>query len=199
MRQDPAVAAISTMQRLHLEPTAARLPSHALIGMKDYLAKATLCAPRRVFYRDKALLSGSGPGLESREERCCSAGMAPRRRFMLGGVFRKMFRQRRAEKPNATKIEIEVQSAHGGYVLINDQYDPDWQVQVNGHNARFFAPIISCGPFRFRWALRRLPALRRHYHVAGLNCREAMKHSQRRRDARRVADRRFRLWRRKLM
>ncbi len=34
-----------------------------------------------------------------------------------------------------TEIEIEAQSAQGGYVLIDDQYDPDWQVQVNGLNA----------------------------------------------------------------
>ncbi len=34
-----------------------------------------------------------------------------------------------------TEIKIGVQSAKGGYVLINDQFDPDWRVQVNGHDA----------------------------------------------------------------
>ena len=31
-----------------------------------------------------------------------------------------------------TAMEIHVRSARGGYVLVNDQYDPDWTAQVNG-------------------------------------------------------------------
>ena len=68
-----------------------------------------------------------------------------------------------------TKIEIEVHSAKGGFVLINDQYDPDWQVQVDGDDGT---------PLRADYIMRAVPVSRgdltitmhyvAHYHVAGL-------------------------------
>jgi len=69
-----------------------------------------------------------------------------------------------------TEIKIEAQSAQGGYVFINDQYDPDWQAQVNGH----VAPIL-----RADYIMRAVPVppgesvvtmhYIAHYHVTGLN------------------------------
>ncbi len=34
-----------------------------------------------------------------------------------------------------TQIEISARSVRGGFVMVNDQYDPDWTAQVNGHDA----------------------------------------------------------------
>jgi hypothetical protein len=68
-----------------------------------------------------------------------------------------------------TEIEIEVHSAKGGFVLINDQYDPDWQVQVGGYGA-------PC--WRADYIMRAVEVPKgdstivlhyvAHYHVAGL-------------------------------
>jgi uncharacterized membrane protein YfhO len=34
-----------------------------------------------------------------------------------------------------TEIVIKVRSAKGGFVLVNDEYDPDWSVEVDGKPA----------------------------------------------------------------
>jgi len=172
MRQDPAVAAnIDHANGYTLEPTGSPdLPSHALIGMKDYLAKATLVPHAEFFTADKALLKRlKDPAWNPRESVLLSRN-GPPPEVMLGRFSKNVPDNVELKTYTPTKIEIEVQSAHGGYVLINDQYDPDWQVQVNGHNA----PLL-----RADYILRAVQvpmgastiALRyvAHYHVAGLN------------------------------
>jgi hypothetical protein len=36
------------------------------------------------------------------------------------------------QKYTTTEIDLDVESTRNAFVLINDYYDPDWQVQVNG-------------------------------------------------------------------
>ena len=69
-----------------------------------------------------------------------------------------------------TEIEIEAQTSRSGFVLVNDQYDPDWQVQVNGRDVPLLradyimrAVAIPAGKsdITMRYASR--------YHVGGLN------------------------------
>ena len=69
-----------------------------------------------------------------------------------------------------TEIEIEAHADQGGYVLINDQYDPDWQVRVNGHDAELLradyilrAVQVPSGDSTI------IMRYRAHYHVAGIN------------------------------
>jgi hypothetical protein len=132
MRQDSGVAPnIDHANGYTLEPTPnPNMPSHAMVGMKLYLAKATLVPGAEVFPTDEALLerlkdtkwnpigsvllkSGAGTPPAS------SGSAAPTDDVGLRAYTSKL-------------IQIEVRSAHGGYVLVNDQYDPDWQAQVNG-------------------------------------------------------------------
>jgi hypothetical protein len=186
MEQDPGVAAnIDHADGYTLAPTGSPdLPSHALIGMKDYLAKATL-APRAEFFpADEALLKRlKDPAWNPRESVLINgkAGAAPAASQLklktpkrettlnLPGVAPAAC-QLELKTYTPMEIEIKAQSANGGYVLINDQYDPDWQARVNGHDA----PLL-----RADYILRavQVPAgdstitmhYVAHYHVAGLN------------------------------
>ena len=152
------------------------LPSHALVVMKDYLAKATLVPNAEVFDTDKALLkrlkdpawvprasvlliqsdSEQKPGFHPPEDHSKEYVPGPDRLEL--------------KSYTPTEIIIEVKSAREGYVLINDQYDPDWQAQVNGHDAPLLradyilrAVAIPAGQSKI--TLRYVA----HYHVAGLN------------------------------
>jgi hypothetical protein len=137
LRLDPGIAAnVDRADGYTLEPTASPdLPSHALVTMKDYLAKATLVPGAEFFTTDKELL-----------KRLKDPAWNPRGSVLLNpGHKLPLLSEKAAEAPavdsvdlktyTPTEIEIEVTSSQGGYVLINDQYDPDWQVRLNGHEA----------------------------------------------------------------
>jgi hypothetical protein len=134
MQADPGVAAnIDQANGYTLAPTGSPdLPSHALVGMKDYLAKATFVPHGETFATDKALLARlTDPSWKPRETVLLPPGKIEPNR---SGIV--------ANGPNTVelktytpiKIELRAHSEVGGYVLINDQYDPDWQTQVDGHD-----------------------------------------------------------------
>jgi hypothetical protein len=172
MRLDPGVAAnIGHADGYTLEPTGSPdLPSHALVEMKDYLAKATLVPHAEFFTADEALLKRlRDPAWNPRESVLLNPGhKLPRLSEKADGAPDPDKIDLKTYTP--TVIEIEAKSAQGGYVLINDQYDPDWQVQVNGHGAELL---------RADYIMRavQVPAgdstvtmhYVAHYHVAGLN------------------------------
>ncbi|MCE0523169.1 MAG: hypothetical protein LV480_09695 [Methylacidiphilales bacterium] len=135
MRGDAAVAAnIDHANGYTLELTGSPdLPSHAMVGMKDYLAKATLVPRAEYFDSDKDLLKRlKDPAWNPRESVLLDSGHKPRP--FLGDVSTAPD-EIDLKTYTPTEIEIKAHSVHGGYVLINDQYDPDWQVEVNGHAA----------------------------------------------------------------
>jgi hypothetical protein len=137
MKQDAGVAAnIDHALGFTLVQTGnPNLPSHAMVGMKQYLAKATLVPEAELFPTDEALLA-----------RLKDVTWNPRQSVLLhpahslppvagmpaatvGGneVGLKIY--------TPTQIEIGVRTMRGGFVLVNDHYDPDWKVEVNGRNA----------------------------------------------------------------
>jgi hypothetical protein len=66
------------------------------------------------------------------------------------------------------EIVVKTQSPLGAYLLINDQYDPDWQVQVNGHAAEllradYILRAVQIPPGDSTITMRYVA----HYHVAG--------------------------------
>jgi len=174
MRQDPGVAAnIDHANGYTIEQTASpNLPSHALVTMKDYLAKATLVPNAEFFTTDAALL-----------KRLKDPAWNPHASVLLRSPSSKMENKTTMNAPapqipdhaelktyTPTEIEIEAQSANGGYVLINDQYDPDWQVRVDGRAAPLLradyilrAVAIPAGPSKI--TLHYVA----HYPIAGLN------------------------------
>jgi len=170
MEQDPGVAAnVDHANGYTIEqPAAPNLPSHALIGMKDYLAKATLAPHAEFFTTDEALL-----------KRLKDPAWNPRASVLLEPGHKLPFLGPGGASPGdkidlttytPTEIEIKEQSAKGGYVLINDQYDPDWQVQVNGHDAEllradYIMRAIEVQPGASTITMHYVA----HYHVAGLS------------------------------
>jgi hypothetical protein len=115
-----------------LAPTGSpNLPSHALVEMKDYLAKATLVPRAEFFATDEALL-----------KRLQDPAWNPRDSILLSGAGKSTDATASASDDKIdlktytpTEMEVKAHSTTGGYVLINDQFDPDWQVRVNGHDA----------------------------------------------------------------
>jgi hypothetical protein len=132
LRKTPEVNAnIAQIEGYTIAPTPSPdVPSHALIELKDYLAKATFVPASETLPRDKLLERLKDPAWNPRavvllEDGTSSEGRGPAN--TAGEVELRTY--------TPTEIEIDANSTQGGYVLINDQYDPDWQVQVNGHDA----------------------------------------------------------------
>ena len=172
LRLDPGISAnIDHAYGYILEQSdTPKQPTHTLIGMKDYLFKATLAPHAEFFTTDKELLKRlKDPGWNPRESVLLNPG---HNLPMLSGAGASASASDRVELETytPTEIEIRVQSAQGGYVLINDQYDPDWQVQVNGHDAEllradYILRAIQVPPGDSTITMHYVA----HYHVAGLN------------------------------
>jgi len=171
MQQDPGVAAnIDHADGYTLEQTSSLdLPSHALIGMKDYLAKATFVPNVDFFATDEALLkrladSAWNPRASVLLQRPVVIAVPP----ALGPPG--MSDQVEVKTYTPTEIDIDAQTTRSGFILINDQYDPDWQVRVNGH----VVPLLRADYIMRAVAI---PAgdstvtmhYVEYYHVAGLN------------------------------
>ncbi|MCE0483774.1 MAG: YfhO family protein [Methylacidiphilales bacterium] len=137
MHNDPAMAAdMDHVDGYVLQPTGSPdLPSHALIQIKDYLAKATLVPQAEFFTSDDALL-----------KRLADPAWNPLGSVLLSPDHKLMASGSPAGDPASdhldlqtytpTDIDIDLQSSTGGFVLVNDQYNPDWQVEVNGRPAQ---------------------------------------------------------------
>jgi len=171
MRRDPSVASnIDHADGYSLVPTSSPdVPSHALVGMKDYLSKATFVPRVEVFASDDELLKRlNDSNWDARETVLFARPVAitvPPPQAPAGTsdhVTLKTY--------TPTEIEIEAQTSRSGFVLVNDQYDPDWQVQVNGHDVpllradyimRAVAIPAGLSKITMRYAS--------HYQVGGLN------------------------------
>jgi hypothetical protein len=180
MRQEPDIASnIDHADGYTLVQTASPdVPSHALIGMKDYLAKATFIPQAEYFDSDAALLKRlKDPAWKPRETVLINK-VDPGQKLPVPKPEHEVRLISFAPGPGSaeletytpTEIKINVKAGGGGgYVLINDQYDPDWQVQIDGQPA----PLL-----RADYILRavQVPAgdstitmhYVAHYHVAGI-------------------------------
>jgi hypothetical protein len=172
MRQDPGIAAnIDHADGYTLEQTGSpNLPSHALIGMKDYLAKATLAPHAEFFTTDEAALG-----------RLKDPAWNPRASVLLIPGHERITEPMKAsgnvlsdqvdlETYTPNEIVVKTQSTLGAYLLINDQYDPDWQVRVDGHDAEllradYILRAVQVPPGDSTITMHYVA----HYRVAGLN------------------------------
>ena len=178
MQADPDVSPnIDRADGYTLEPTGSPdLPSHALVTMKDYLAKVTLVPHPEFFHTDKELLKRlKDPAWNPKESVLLNKldpkpkvqshpGMDEYKRYLPDhdGIDLKTY--------TPTEIEIEVKSVHGGYVLINDQYDPDWKVRVDGKDVTLLRAdyILRAVEVPIGESAITMHYVA-HYHVAGLN------------------------------
>jgi hypothetical protein len=142
LHQDPALkpnidhAFGYTLER----PTSPDLPTHGLLGLRDYMAKATFVPAAEYF--------------DSRDDilpRLVDPKWNPRATVLLSAADKKLVPppdpELRKSDPtlretevdlqlySANEIDVAVRSDLPGFLLIDDQYDPDWQTEVNGKAA----------------------------------------------------------------
>jgi hypothetical protein len=135
LRQDPDVAANITHADGYTlgRPAAPDLPTHALVAMKDYMAKATFVPGLQVMPNDDAV-----------EKSLIDPKWDPRATILVTQpitIFASKIQGTPATTDNVnlktytpTEIDLDVEATRSGFILINDQYDPDWQVKVNGED-----------------------------------------------------------------
>ncbi len=173
LQHNPDIAAnIAHADGYTLIPTLNNMPSHALVQMRDYLAKATFVPQAEVISTDDALLKRLEDQAWNPRETVLLKSPAPESspHPSSNGTASSTTDQVELTTYTAREIEIEAQSTKGGYVLINDHYDPDWEVKVNGSSV----PLL-----RADYLLRAvaIPAgastitmhYVAHYHMARLN------------------------------
>ena len=175
MRQVPEVAAnIEKADGYTLRPTPDDQPTHALVRLRDYFAKATFIPRADILTKDSdtlkrladpawnprasVLLTTAGPGAVKTNAPAPSV-VASRALFAPIDVL--------LYTPHEIRLRVSAPSA--GYVLINDQYDPDWQVDVNGRpatllRADYLLRAVAVGPGVSTIKLRYIA----HYRVDGL-------------------------------
>jgi hypothetical protein len=170
MRNDPSILANIDHANGYTigQPTSPDLPTHALMTMKDYMAKATFVPKAEFFGTDeKALLKRlDDPAWNPRASILVqgSPAAAPTKTALeaTGSIDLKTY--------TPTDIVIDVQAKESGYVFVNDQYDPDWEVQVNGQPAKliradYIMRAVEVPTGDSTVTMRYVG----HYHVAGMN------------------------------
>jgi hypothetical protein len=135
LRQDPRITAnIDHVDGYMLQATdSPNLPSHALVQFRDYLQKATFVPGAEIL-----------PTAEAQLERLKDPNWNPRATVLLDQAPR-VLAIGSGNAPAAAqvdlktytphRIEIHAQASQEGFLLINDAYDPDWEVEVNGQAA----------------------------------------------------------------
>jgi hypothetical protein len=171
LRQDPSLAAnIDHANGYTLAPTPSPdTPSHAMVGMKDYLSKATFVPNVEFFTSDDALLKRlKDPNWDARESILLKRPVTITVPTAQGPPITSDHVDLKTYTP--TEIDIDAQTSRSGFILINDQYDSDWQTQVNGHDvpllrADFIMRAIAVPAGISKITLHYVA----HYHVGGLN------------------------------
>ncbi len=172
LQHDPRIATnIVDAGGYMLEPTADGMPTHAVVQLRDYLGKATFIPHAEVIPDETKLL-----------ERLKNPNWNPRDTILLAG-------EPPAPPPAATpttdipkdpqialhsytptEIVVDVIVAQPGYLLINDQYDPDWKTDVNGHPMPLLRAdyIFRAVPIPAGYSTITMRYIA-HYRLAGLN------------------------------
>ena len=169
MRQDPAIAANidhANGYTIALTPSP-DLPSHAVVTMKDYLAKATFVPGADVLSEDALLKKLKDPAWNPRETLLLEPPAAVKVPMPEGPVATSNNIDLKTYTP--TEIDIEAQTTRSGFILVNDYYDADWQVQVNGHDvpllrADYLLRAVAIPAGQSTIAMHYVA----HYHLAGL-------------------------------
>jgi hypothetical protein len=135
LQQDPAIAAnISHADGYTIgQPTSPDLPTHALVTMKDYMTKATFVPGLQIYATDAEIKhSLVDPAWNPRAMILVSKPATISVPPALGPAAASDALDLKTYTP--TEIDIDAQTSKSGFILINDQYDPDWQLQINGHD-----------------------------------------------------------------
>jgi hypothetical protein len=140
LRQQADIAAnIAAADGYTLGPSTDDQPTHALVRMRDYFAKAVFIPGAEVLPSDDDTLA-----------RLADTKWNPRATVLLAATGAGAFHQSAPPPPSPTlqpppdvavthytphQIDLTLTAPRDGYVLINDHFDPDWQVTLNGQAA----------------------------------------------------------------
>jgi hypothetical protein len=139
LRQNPAIAAnMAAADGYTLYPTPDDQPTHVLVRMRDYFSKATFIPRAELLTKDSDTLKRlDNPAWNPRDSVLLTtiapgavAGNLPP--AVPTTLARPLFAPIEVLTYTPHEIRLRVSAPGAGYVLINDQYDPDWQVEVNG-------------------------------------------------------------------
>jgi hypothetical protein len=137
VQADPRVKAnIDHVDGYMLQPTdSPNLPSHALIQFRNFLNKANFVPGAEVIPSDAAQLDRlKNPNWNPRETLLLAApAVSPPEGAPLPPAVKSP--EVTLGDYDAHRIDFMAQIPKAGYVLINDAYDPDWQVRLNGRPA----------------------------------------------------------------
>jgi hypothetical protein len=170
MRQDPSAASdIDHADGYTLEPTPSpNMPSHVIVGLKDYLAKATLVPDAEVISGDNATLARlKDPAwnprasvlVDSASDLTVPAATGPPASTNALVL----------ESYTPTQIKVEAKTTRPGFVLINDQYNSDWRTRVNGHDVPLLRADYILRAVAIPAGLSEITLdYIAHYHLAGL-------------------------------
>jgi hypothetical protein len=136
LRQEPDVAAnIADAYGYMLVLAADDQPTHALVRMRDYFPKAIFIPAAETIANPDGLL-----------DRLADPSWNPRATILLSGGVPTPPSREKSTKTKATlvpppdvnvthytphQIDLDLKAPQAGYVLINDQFDPDWRVTLN--------------------------------------------------------------------
>jgi len=170
LRADARISAnIDHAAGFTLIPTAnPDLPSHALVGMRDYLNKATLVPKAEILSPEDTLKRIADRNWDPRDTVLIAA---PGRQLTIAKNLKPSTRDSAEVLTyTPTQIVIRVESIKGGYLLVNDQYDPDWQVDINGAPAMLFRAdyLLRAVEIDLGESLVTMRYVA-HYHIAGFD------------------------------
>jgi hypothetical protein len=175
MRNDPKISAnIERVDGYVLGPTPAPdLPTHALVRFRDYLAKATFIPGAEIIPSDEGQLARlKDPAWNPREAILLSAPASVPPSPATPAATADTPAALELGAYTSRKIDVEVQTPRPGYILINDAYDPDWEVTLNGRpapllRADFLLRAVAIPAGASSIVLHYVA----HYRVAGLSLR----------------------------
>jgi Bacterial membrane protein YfhO len=144
------------------------VPSHALVTLKDYLAKATFVPNVEVLPEEQLLQKLKDPAWNPREKILLEKA-APLSGTPAEGTAATSDKID-LKTYSSTEIVIDAQTSRNGYILINDYYDPDWQVRVNGHaepllRADYLLRAVAIPAGKSEVTMSYVA----HYHLGGVN------------------------------
>jgi hypothetical protein len=144
LRQDPELAAnIDKAGGYTLGPAPDDQPTHALVRLRDWFAKATFIPRASVLSTDNALLKRLADLKWNPRDSVLLTTVAPGEVDSKSAVEAAIanpavhgpFAPVQVTRYTPHGIDLRVNTPIDGYVLINDQFDPDWQAEVNGKHA----------------------------------------------------------------
>jgi hypothetical protein len=173
LQKDPDLAKnIDHVDGYLLEPTAApNLPSHAIVHLRDYLNKATFIPSTEILPLSEQLNRLKDPKWDPRATvLLAEPGLWVNSRGASPSAEAFKAAQVNLTRYDSQQIDLTVQAPQAGCILINDAYDPDWQVQVNGENAPllradFLLRAIAVPPGESSVSLHYVA----HYHVGNVS------------------------------